>query len=96
MWLTWTLQAVQVSRGTTHAILLGAVTDPAPMAKDKYAMRSRREKIEAERAAGLGVKLNPDCGNRAVPGYDECEEHMPPGRYIGRWAANQPVPSKSN
>jgi hypothetical protein len=51
-----------------HAILLGAVTDPAPMAKDKYAMRSRREKIEAKRAAGLGVKLNPDCGNPAVPG----------------------------
>ena len=58
-------------------------------------MGSRMEKIEAKRAAGLCVKLSPDCGNKAVPGYDECKDHMPPHQHVGRWAADQPRPPKS-
>jgi len=56
----------------------------------------RAEKIKAKRAAGLCIKLNPDCGSKAVPGYDECKKHMPPGQWFGRLAADLPRTPKPN
>lgn len=52
-------------------------------------MESRTEKRAAKKAAGLCVQLHPDCGKKALYPLEHCSDHLPPGHYVARWAAER-------